>query len=231
MGHFPRELCLPGRNGQILCCRLELLSSGDLEKLLLLEKNVTDSLENPEFYSPSSRKEWERILGGEGFVLGARSGGRLVYALSFFRPGLRKENLGRGFGLSDRELKEAFHVEAALCLPEARGYSLHSRALRLGLWYLEETWGPRWVFSTVAPGNAPSLTAELHCGFAVGSLEFKYGGLLRYVLLREKGRTFPSPEREASLWDLDGQRELLAAGWKGCQIDWNAGRLLFCREG
>ena len=230
MGHFPRELCLPGRNGQILCCRLELLSSGDLEKLLLLEKNVTDSLENPEFYSPSSREEWEQILEGEGFVLGARSGERLLYALAFFHPGQREENLGREFGISGEELEEVFHVEAALCLPEARGCSLHGTALRLGFEYLKETRRPRWIFSTVAPGNVPSLTAELHCGLVIGSLGRKYGGLLRYVLLWEKGRVFSNPEREASLWDFDGQQELFAQGWKGCRIDWNAGRLLFCRE-
>lgn len=99
-------------------------------------------------------------------------------------PGLSEKNLGRALHMEDERLLKVAHMDSAAVLPEARGWGLQKKLIRLA----EETLkgGPyTLLMATVHPENRFSLQNMLDNGYEIKTTMLKYGGLPRHVLLKE----------------------------------------------
>ncbi|WP_050808937.1 hypothetical protein [Heyndrickxia coagulans] len=86
----------------------------------------------------------------------------------------------------------------------------------------------RYICCTVAPFNMPSLKDKFAQGMQIAALTEKYGGLTRYVFVKDLYEPVPPACREVTpipMNDFSAQKEKLAAGFRGIKMEEKENRL------
>lgn len=181
---FPSALMLKNReSGESRLFGLSLLGPEDASKLYDFQQAQLPTIQDPQTFQPLSREELEYAL-SHGITIGVYAGEELCYFLNCLYP-TPADNLGLDLGLAPEELPHVAHLEVAISSPAARGWGIHQKVLELGLRLLGEDGRTRWVCATISPFNLPSLKPALKAGLEIAQLKEKYGGLLRYILVKE----------------------------------------------
>lgn len=202
---------------------IELLTEKQLSELIALQEKVISVLERPEFLQPLSEEEFLNILKGNGMLAGAFSDGRLIAFRAMLDPGDDDEHLGVDVGIREQELSSVLYSEVSCVDPEFRGNGLQTT---LGRWLMKRTENYRYICTTVAPFNIPSLKDKFALGMKIGALKMKYGQKLRYVLwedLQQEGAADIQEEQSVPMEDTKRQQTLIADGWTGNRIEQRAG--------
>lgn len=186
---FPSALMLKHREtGESRLFGLSLLGPQDLDRLDAFQQAQLPGIQDKRTYQPLSREELAYAL-EHGITIGVFAGEELCYFLNCLYPA-PADNLGQDLGLAPEELPHVAHLEVAISSPEARGWGIHQKVLELGLRLLAEDGRTRWVCATISPFNLPSLKPALRAGLEITLLKEKYGGQLRYILVKQ----LPGPE-------------------------------------
>ncbi|TDL30804.1 GNAT family N-acetyltransferase [Jeotgalibacillus sp. S-D1] len=199
------------------------LTSNDLSSILQVQKKVLESLEKKDILQPLTKAEFQYILDGNGFMIGAFIGPELISFRALLVPPIDEEHLGLDVGLPETELPKVIYQEISNVLPEYRGNQLQKKLARLIMVELEkENHHYRYICCTVAPFNIPSLKDKFSQGMQIRALNDKHGGLLRYVFFLDLTETEPKKYNEiipVKMGETAAQQEKLSAGFRGLKME------------
>lgn len=172
-------------NGEKLCLRRA--GTKDLPGIMQVLEQAGRTA--PPGWFVTDEEEYIRYhLEGRGFVLVALGEGEKIAGfLMVDLPEKGEDSLGKDAGLAGEQLLRVAHMDAVAVLPEYRGNYLQERLLKAAEKELKTK--PEYCFfmATVHPENIYSLRNFQRLGYRVAATVRKYGGLPRYVLLKEKG--------------------------------------------
>ncbi|WP_153731045.1 GNAT family N-acetyltransferase [Sporosarcina obsidiansis] len=198
------------------------LTEEHLSEIIALQDKVTEVLEKPEFLQPLTEEEFLYILHGNGMMAGAFVDGQLIAFRAMLDPGDDDEHLGLDVDISQQELSIVLYSEISNVHPEFRGNGLQ---IVLGEWLLRrlDRKQYRYICSTVAPLNIPSLKDKFVLGMHIAALKNKYGNKLRYIFCKDVDVPFQSEAvsqvRTVLMRDIAQQQQLLTNGWLGIRIE------------
>lgn len=201
---------------------IEQLFLEDLEEVTALQQRVVEHLKDEKLYVPSSVEDFEAILGGEGFAVGAKYNGSLVGFFMAFFPGHSSKNLGLDIGLEKEVLDEVAHLECVVVDPKYRGHQLQQKMGDILIQNLKNQGKVRYLMATVSPYNPYSLSNLLSMGLFVIGLKEKYHHVLRYILLKDiKDNKVIANQEMITLSGeaISEQRLLLEKGYVGKSLD------------
>ena len=163
--------------------RIRQASVGDQDTILKIMDISRNALPNKSLFIADEPAFVQRILTHDGFGLLAldSSGIPAAYLLALF-PGLSEENLGRDLCFQPDQLLQTAHLESLAVLPAHRGHHLQQSLINCAL--LQVGTSHSYCMATVSPQNIPSLKGFQACGFQIQAKKEKYGGYMRYILLK-----------------------------------------------
>jgi hypothetical protein len=202
------------------------LGIADLEGILAVQKQVVSELDEKGVLQPLADEEYKYILEGNGLMIGAFVGDVLIAFRALLVPAMDEEHLGRDIGLEGEELEKVIYQEISNVLHEYRGNKLQMTLAILIMQELNKLEAQyRYVCSTVAPFNIPSLKDKFIQGMEVAALKEKYNGMLRYVFVKD----LTKPENRTwdevlaiPMEDIASQQTKISEGWRGFQIEQEA---------
>ncbi|WP_022728024.1 GNAT family N-acetyltransferase [Fodinicurvata sediminis] len=199
------------------------LEAGDAAIVLALHRRALQAIADPQWVRPEEPGFFSQVLGPEGSGIGAfDSEGNLV-AYALIQTELEADDLAN-LVWDDGRTEGVAKLCGSAVAPEWRGRNLQ-QALSVERLQLADSLGLDRLFATAAPGNAASWISLIHAGLQIARLGHRYGGRLRYTLVRDEIHPLDETIPELrDLQDLEGQRELLADGWRGVLlVDSDAG--------
>lgn len=195
------------------------LGPGDLGAILEVQNKVISSLKDKSALQPLTEEEYRHILQGNGMMAGAFADDRMIAFRALLVPSIDEEHLGRDIGLDEDELSKVIYQEVSNVLPEYRGNRLQQTLAILLMQELnKEEHSYQYVCSTVAPFNIPSLKDKFSQGQEIAALKEKYGGLLRYVFVKDLGEPANRDWNEVisvPMEDTESQQEIISRGYRG----------------
>lgn len=206
---------------QSLQYNLSLLTEDHLSEVMALQEKVIAVLEKPEFLQPLTETEYVYILKGNGMMAGAFVDDQLIAFRAMLDPGEDDEHLGVDAGVPTEALPSVLYSEITGVDPAFRGNGLQTI---LGKWLMEHVDAKRYryICTTVAPLNIPSLKDKFALGLQVVALKVKYGNKLRYVMFKDLEaavQTELKQEQLVLMSDTEQQQQMLTDGWIGQRIE------------
>ncbi|WP_121612663.1 GNAT family N-acetyltransferase [Mesobacillus foraminis] len=203
------------------------LALENINEIIALQNTVINSLEKKETLQPLTKKEFQNILSGNGLMLGVFLEERLIGFRALLVPEIDEDHLGRDIGLSEEELPGVIYQEVSIVHQKYRGNRLQQTLAILIMQELMKTDNSfTHICCTVAPFNIPSLKDKFAQGMEIAALKEKYGGMLRYVFVKELAEGRDKDWSEISrlkMDDTEAQQEMLAGGWRGIQLEMEDG--------
>lgn len=164
---------------------IRLLSATHLDDVMLVQDQTFQALQDKTIYYPSSRDVFADSLSGKGLVIGCFVEDTLVGFRSIWLPMDSEENLGIDIGIKEANLKKVAHLERACVLPEFTGNRLQMRMTNHAIGLAKQHGYFRYLCSTVAPTNYPSMQDKFSADMAIVSLLKKYEDYYRYIFFRD----------------------------------------------
>ncbi|MDM5237365.1 N-acetyltransferase [Bacillus cereus] len=200
-----------------------LLSREHIEQILSLQNVVVEALEDKGRLQPLSQEEFQYILEGNGMMIGAFIKNELIAFRALLVPPIDDEHLGLDIGLSESELHRVIYQEISNVHPNCRGNGMQKILANVIMDELQKEDGKYdYVCCTVAPFNIPSLKDKFAQGMEIAALKEKYGGSMRYVFVKELRKDIErdwSDVKSVPMSDFDGQKKLLAEGYRGHKME------------
>ncbi len=197
---------------------VHLLNESHIQKLMTLQLEVVEALEDKAILQPLDEGELNFILRGNGVMIGVFVEEKLIAFRALLQPELDDEHLGYDIGLTtEDELKKILYQEISNVHPAYRGYGLQRTMADIIMQQVDLT-KFNVVCATVMPGNIASLKDKFSQGMHVAALKLKYGGKLRYVFMKDlmrEGSVAWQQERFVPMDDTKGQQALLKSGFVG----------------
>lgn len=197
---------------------VRLLHHDQIEEIMALQQKVHASLEDPNRLQQLTRDEILVIL-DQNLYAGLFDGDQLVASRAFLRPGEDAEHLGKDAGIPEEEWRSVIYSEITVVDSEYQGNGIQQK---LGNWWLErlENSDYRYICTTVAPLNIPSMKDKFALGMVIVALKEKYGGKLRYIFARDLEEPYTwNAERElVQMTEYTTQRQLLNDGYQGVSM-------------
>lgn len=193
----------------------------DIEKILSLQQKVLDTLTTKSFLAALTEDDLTNIFQGNGTMIGAFSDDRLIAFRAMLQPEIDEEHLGKDAGLDRSEWPLVIYQEISNVDPDFRGNGLQQYLGRL-LMKQVDTERFKYVCATVAPFNIASLKDKFSHGLEIVALNEKYGGMLRYTLMKELTKNesgSASESRSIFMGDIEEQQAVLKEGWIGTGIE------------
>ncbi|MDW0110248.1 GNAT family N-acetyltransferase [Sporosarcina aquimarina] len=199
---------------------VEVLTIEDLPEVKQLQAKVFESLANRAFLQPLEEEDFLNILGGNGVVIGVRSGGRLIAFRAMLDPGEDPEHLAKDARIPKEEWSTVLYSEITNVDPEFQGNGLQ-RQLGTIVFNEVDTNKYHYICATVAPYNIASIKDKLALGMHIAALSIKYETLTRYIMLKNLKKDVEkaaNDTRKVSMGAIDEQQQLLKEGWIGTSI-------------
>lgn len=213
----------PGQPHTLATLDWRLLQPADLDTMEALHRLSIAGMA-AQLVKPESRDFLASLLQGRGRVIGALAGTQLV-AYGVLQHDLLPDDDPRAhLGLAlERPVAK---LAGAAVDPVWRGQGLQRTLIQQRMAHAADN---TVLFATASPGNHASWRSLLACGFAVRAVEYRYGGLARYLLAYDPATPAPT-SGAASALDIDSsalahQQTLLHAGWQGVAPGSAAGSL------
>ena len=198
------------------------LTETDISAVLHLQDLVVRYLNDKTKLQPLSEEEYRSITTGNGLLIGVFVAEKLISFRALVVPDTLEEHLGIDAGLSEAELGFVIYQDISNVHPDWRGLSLQKRMAAWIMAELAKSEHPfKYVCSTVAPFNIPSLKDKFAQGMEIVALKPKYGGHLRYIFCKEIEENSTKRDGEpilCAMADTKGQQKLLAQGYRGQKL-------------
>ncbi|CEE01653.1 hypothetical protein BT1A1_1827 [Caldibacillus thermoamylovorans] len=206
------------QNGEPFIVRT--LTVDDLDTMSQLQSKVIDHLPSPEFLEHTSKEQFIDIFQKEGIMLGVFVQDRLVAFRIFSSPDSLEEKIALEVGILKEELPITLFSVVTNVDPDYRGSGLQKL---LGEKIMEtiDRKRFRYVLSTVAPFNIPSLKDKFFLGFSIVDLKEQYNGKLRYTFFKDfqkESVEFELVDFSVNMSDYGRQKELFQLGYFGTGI-------------
>lgn len=200
--------------------QVENLTIEHLPDMMALQAKVTEKLVAKSSLSPLSEAEFTAILSGNGSIIGVFSHRKLIAFRAMLIPEIDDEHLGIDAGLPKETLPEVIYSEVSNVDPDYRGNKLQTFMGELLMKAIDRQ-KFRYVCATVAPMNIPSMKDKFALGLHIVALKEKYGGIMRYILIRDLKHAASDSYHEKQLVladDISKQQQLIKSGFRGVFI-------------
>ncbi|WP_108672173.1 N-acetyltransferase [Peribacillus acanthi] len=199
--------------------QVQPLSINHLSEIMRLQQTTVDMLIDNESLQPLTIEEYQFILEGNGFMIGAFVESQLVAFRALLVPEIDQEHLGYDIGFREEDLPNIIYQEISMVHPIYRGNKLQQTLATLIMDELAKR-KTRYthICCTVSPFNIPSLKDKFAQQMKIAALKTKYGDKKRYIFVKEIAHNDQGSSFETThlpLHDLTNQESLLANGWRG----------------
>jgi ribosomal protein S18 acetylase RimI-like enzyme len=180
------KMILKRRDGSNIEAELKELDLSYINKIMKIQNDIYEGLLNKDFYFCSEQEEFENIINGKGKIFGitADENNELIAIAVYVEYGYDEENYGYDIQIKGEELLKVGQIESTIVAENYRGNKLQKKLCE----QLEKTArdsGIKYICATVAPENKYSLNTFMELGYKISIEKLKYGGLRRYVLVKE----------------------------------------------
>lgn len=181
-----RRIVLNKKDGINVEAELKVLDLSYIDKIMELQLNIYEGLENKDFYSCSDKEEFMRTINEKGKIIGCVSlkDNELLAIGVYIEYGYEHHNYGYDIDIEGEELLKVGQLESMLVLKDYRGNRLQKLMCEI-LEKVSKYAGMSYICATAAPDNIYSVNTFKELQYKVMTEKLKYGGLRRYVLLKE----------------------------------------------
>lgn len=175
-------ITLNKKDGSKVKAVIKILDISYIDKILDLQQEIYDLLEQKEFYSCSNREDFEKNLNVRGKIIGCitEETDELVAIGVYAKFEYGEENYGHDLDIKGEDLLQVANFESTIVHPEYRGNSLQKIIIE-NLEELAKADNIKCIGVTAAPDNKYSVENIKKLGFEIVKEKIKYGGLKRYV--------------------------------------------------
>lgn len=212
------------KNGEIYA--IHRLTAQHIPKIKAVQDAALAELKNPHELQSLTDVELRYNLSNKGLVIGILLNDKQLIAFrTLLKPKITDDHIGYDIGFESHELNQIIYQEITIVHPAYRGNGLQQTLGKC----IMQTWKNigdteiRYVCSTVAPSNIPSLKDKFAQHKEIFALKEKYGGKLRFIFLKDLNEPY-TPNRQwsitedVSLMEYDRQIELLSSGYRGFRL-------------
>lgn len=172
-------------SGRIIDAKIRRLTNRDLDKILLLQDFIYESMVDKSLFAKTEKEEFENMINNKGEVIGVvTEDDELIAFGAMIKPKFKKFNLGYDLNYDDKKLISIAHIESTVVHSDYRGNRLQ-RTLVEELEKVAKDKGCCIFCATVAPQNEFSLNTFIKLGYKIAIEKEKYGGLKRYIVIKE----------------------------------------------
>ncbi|MBD8519326.1 GNAT family N-acetyltransferase [Lysinibacillus fusiformis] len=195
------------------------LTTQHLQQIEDLQVEVYEALADKTILQPLSTEEFEYILNGQGMMIGAYAGEKLIAFRALLNPPIDEEHLGYDCGIPEIEFNRVLYQEISNVSPKYRGYGLQKTLATVVMSNIDvEKYD--YVCSTVKPFNIPSLKDKFSQDLVIKGLKIKYVDKLRYIFFKDLRRERPllTEKQVINMGDTAAQQQLLKQGFLGTSM-------------
>lgn len=178
-------LKLKRKDGQIVEAKLKELEISYLDKIMELQKIIIDGLENKELYADTEREEFEEYIKENGKIIGYVTNDDELIAMGVYaQKGYDESNYAYDIDLKGEEVLKVAQIESTVVREDYRGNKLQ-KIICEELETIAVNNNIEILCATASPYNKFSVNTFINLGYKVKKDKLKYGGLRRYVLVKE----------------------------------------------
>lgn len=181
-----KKIVLVKKDGSNVEAEFKKLDLSDINKIMELQNDVYEGIVTKDFYACSNQEEFETIINGQGKIIGCVSieNDELIAMGVYVEYGYEEHNYGYDINIQGDNLLNVGQLESTVVSENYRGNKLQ-RILCTQLENIGKKSGMKYICATVAPDNKYSLNTFKELGYKIIVEKLKYGGLRRYVLMKE----------------------------------------------
>ena len=178
-------LKLKRKDGVEVQAELKELNMSYLDKIMELQKIIIDGLENKELYADSKQEEFEEYINCNEKIIGCLTNEDELIAMGVYaKKGYDESNYAYDIGLNGEEVLKVAQIESTIVKSEYRGNKLQ-RLICEELEKIARKDNIEILSATASPYNKFSVNTFMNLGYEIKKDKLKYGGLRRYVLVKE----------------------------------------------
>jgi hypothetical protein len=191
-----------------------------LERILQLQEEIYQGIEDKETFVKSEREEFEKFFNeNDGNVLGfcVEDEGLVGYRINSFN----QENINYYKNLLNLDdSRKMLYFDATIIRSDYRGNHLQRKAIRISLHYAMKNPDFRYAFSTVSPKNIPSMKSLLYNRVHIVKAKNIYGGKDRFIALYDRDSRVHRKRNRiyVPVKDFKSVSEKLSEGYVGIHI-------------
>ena len=180
-----KKIILNRKDGRQIEAQLKELDINYIDKIMDLQKIIYNDLEDKNYYACSEKDEFEETIKSNGKVIGCLSmdEDELIAIGVYIEYGYKDHNYGYDLNIEKEELLKVGQVESTIVKQTYRGNGLQKMMCEI-IEDIAIKRGMNYICATVAPKNIYSLDTFKKLGYNIITEKLKYGGLNRYVLMK-----------------------------------------------
>lgn len=172
-------------DNNIIEVEMKILNLSYIEKIMELQEEIVEGLEDKQLYASTEKNEFMKYINNEGIILGLVTEEDELIAMGVYvAKGYDKKNYGYDLGIMGKELLKVGQIESTVVKNEFRGNRLQ-KIICEELEKLAREKGNTILTSTASPYNKFSVNTFFNLGYEIKIEKVKYGGLKRYVMMKE----------------------------------------------
>jgi len=169
------------KDGEIIEIKLRELKLSDINKIIKLQELIINGLENKELYAGSKQE----YINCNGKIIGCLTNEDELIAMGVYaKKGYDESNYAYDIGLNGEEVLKVAQIESTIVKSEYRGNKLQ-RLICEELEKIARKDNIEILTATASPYNEFSVNTFMNLGYEIKKDKLKYGGLRRYVLVKE----------------------------------------------
>lgn len=176
---------LKRKDGKVVSATLKILDLTYVDKIMELQEIILDGLEDKSLYAATERDEFIEYINSFGKIVGYVTDNDELVAMGVYaKKGYLKGNYGYDIELEGEELLKVGQIESTVVRSEYRGNRLQKIICEVLENVAKEENTPI-LCATASPYNEFSVNTFIKLGYEIKKDKIKYGGLRRYVLVKE----------------------------------------------
>ena len=179
-----REFEVNKKNGDTVKIIMKELDLAYIEKIMNLQENILNGIENKEIYAASTADEFEEIILSKGKIIGCVTEEDNLIAMGVYvENGYDNHNYGYDLEMHGEELLKVCQIESTVVDEVYRGNRLQ-KVICETIENIARKRGMKFITATASPYNPFSVNTFISLGYEIKKDKLKYGGLRRYILAK-----------------------------------------------
>ncbi|GAA0084362.1 hypothetical protein UT300007_08010 [Clostridium sp. CTA-7] len=178
-------LMLKNKSGSTVKASHKVLDLSYIEEIMKLQDIIMEDLEDKQLYAPTDKEEFIEYFEKGAKVIGYLDEKDDLIAMAvYIKKGYEKGNYGYDLDLEGERLLDVGQVESTVVRSDYRGNGLQ-KILCGKVEDIARNEKVKLLTSTASPYNKYSVNTFKNLGYEIKRDKIKYGGLRRYVLVKE----------------------------------------------
>ncbi|CDM69470.1 N-acetyltransferase GCN5 [Clostridium bornimense] len=179
-----REFKVNKKNGDTVKIIMKELDLAYIEKIMNLQENILNGIENKEIYAASTTEEFEEVILSKGKIIGCVTEEDDLIAMGVYvENGYGDHNYGYDLEIQGEELLKVCQIESTVVDEVYRGNRLQKIICEI-IENIARERKMKLITATASPYNPYSVNTFKGLGYEIKKDKLKYGGLRRYILAK-----------------------------------------------